>query len=103
MKITKENIEKLGFTFKVKDEDSESDYTFNKPSNREGWIDMLVWHPQTNNIILSQHTHKLFDVMNRGRLYPKTTMSDYLVNLFDLNFISMDQLIGKLNELEIID
>ena len=102
MKITKENIEELGFTFKLKSMEDNCDYTFNKPSSREGWIDLLVWHPETNNVILSQHTHKLFDVMNRGRLFPNTKMSDYLVNLFDLNFISMNQLVDKLKELEII-
>ena len=102
MKITKENIEKLGFKFKVKDEDSESDYTFNKPSGKDGWIDLLVWHPETNNVILSQHTHKLFDVMNRGRLFPGTKMEDYIVSLFNQNFISMSQLNDKLKELDII-
>ena len=38
--------------FKVKDEEDNSDYTFNKPSGKEGWIDLLVWHPETNNVCL---------------------------------------------------
>ena len=103
MKITQKNIEKLGFTFKLKSEEDECDYTFNKPSNRKGWIDCLVWHPKTNNIILSQHTPELWEVYSRGRLYPNTNISDYLVNLFDLNFISMNQLTEKLKSLNIIN
>jgi len=102
MKITQENIEKLGFEFKLKSDEGDCDYTFNKPSGKEGWIDLLVWHPETNNVILSQHTHKLFDVMSRGRLFPGTKMEDYIVSLFDLNFTSMGQLVDKLKELDII-
>lgn len=102
MKITQENIEKLGFEFKLKDEKDNCDYTFNKPSNRKGWIDLLVWHPETDNVILSQHTYKLSDIYNRGRLFPGTKMEDYIVSLFDLNFTSMGQLVDKLKELDII-
>jgi hypothetical protein len=101
MKITKKNIEKLGFTFKLKDEETNSDYTFNKPSDKEGWIDLLVWHPETNNIILSQHTHKLFDLYNAG-LNHNAKIEDYIIRLFDLNFISMSQLEDKLKDLNII-
>jgi hypothetical protein len=102
MKITQQNIEKLGFEFKLKDEQDDCDYTFNKPSNREGWIDLLVWHPETNNVILSQHTYKLSDIYNRGRLYPGTKMEDYIVSLFNLDFTSMGQLVDKLKEFDII-
>ncbi len=101
MKITKKNIEKLGFTFKLKDEETNSDYTFNKPSDKEGWIDLLVWHPETNNIILSQHTHKLFD-LNKTGLNHSTNIEDYITRLFDLNFVSMSQLENKLKDLNII-
>jgi len=87
----------------LKDEQDDCDYTFNKPSNRKGWIDLLVWHPQTNNIILSQHTPELSEVMSRGRVYPGTKMEDYIVSLFDLNFISMSQLVEKLKEFDIIN
>jgi hypothetical protein len=102
MKITQENIEKLGFEFKLKSDEGDCDYTFNKPSNRKGWIDLLVWHPETDNVILSQHTYKLSDIYNRGRLFPGTKMEDYIVSLFDLNFTSMGQLVDKLKELDII-
>ena len=102
MKITKENIENLGFKFRLYDEEGDCDYTFNKPSAKEGWIDLLVWQPHTNTITLSQHTPKLSEIYNRGKLYPNTKMSDYIVSLFDLNFISMSQLMEKLKEFDII-
>jgi hypothetical protein len=102
MKITQKNIEKLGFEFRVKSDEGDCDYTFNKLSDKEGWIDLLVWQPETNNITLSQHTHKFFDMMRRGRLFSGTKMEDYIVAIFDENFMSMTELKTKLKGLGII-
>ena len=102
MKITKENIEALGFNFKVKDDAADSDYTFNKPSNRIGWIDMLVWHPESNEVFLSQHTPELFEVTKRGIVYPNTNINDYIVKIFESSFNNMNELVAKLKENNII-
>ncbi len=80
MEITKENIEALGFTFKVKGDD-DTDYTFNKPSIRKNWVDLLVWQPDTNEITLSRHSKDLVTVASKGLPRGKN-ISDYIVQLF---------------------
>jgi hypothetical protein len=56
MKITQKEIEDLGFTFRVKDEETGDDCTYNVPSKKKGgWVYCLVHHPSTNDVIISHH------------------------------------------------
>jgi hypothetical protein len=91
MKITQESIEALGFNFKVKADDN-TDYTFNKPSNRENWVDLLVWQPDTNEITLSQHTNDVFRLASLHRLPRGKKITDYVVQLSQSNVKSVGEL-----------
>lgn len=56
MEITREGIEKLGFTFVCKDEKTGNDCTYNIPSKtKKGWYYVIVHHPFLNELIISHH------------------------------------------------
>jgi hypothetical protein len=96
MKITRETIEKFGFTHKVEGDDN-NDITFNKPSQKgENWLDLLVWQPDTNEVTVSQHTKDLFQVFGRGRLPKGKKVEDYIVQVFQSNMKTTEELESSL-------
>lgn len=96
MEISLENIEKLGYRYVCHDEDNDSDYSLNKPSKtRKGWVDLIVWHPKTKEIIVSEHSLKLSEAHQSGKITNKN-VSRYIKQKFRYSDISMEVLVELL-------
>ena len=84
MKITQKGIEDLGFTFRVRDEETGDDCTYNIPSNKiEGWKYLIVHHPSTDEVHISHHTfpiQKLSDVqmVTKGKMRTMKELTEVL-------------------------
>ena len=102
MDINVENIEKLGYWLVCHDSDNDSDYSLNKPSKtRKGWVDLIVWHPKTKEVIVSEHTRKLGEVIENGKIYGN--VGRYIKQKFKLSDVTdMDVLIEMLKFHKII-
>lgn len=88
MEVNVENIKKLGFNYVCHDEDNDSDYSLNKPSKtRKGWIDLIVWHPKTKEIIVSEHTLKLSEAHQSGKINSKN-ITRYIKQKFRLSDVT---------------
>lgn len=72
MKITKSSIENLGFKYWVHDEETGDDYTFNIPSKKKsGWFFCLVYHPSTDEIIVSHHYRDIKSIKDIKQVFRK--------------------------------
>lgn len=68
-KLTLEQIESLGFNFISKDEENTC-YSINKLSSKKNWVDLIVWHPNEERVVISRH---VFDL---GKYMSKNTITD---------------------------
>lgn len=102
--LTQKEIESLGFSFVLKDEELDCDYTFNKKSFKSGWVDCLVWQPKESKITISTHIENIADYINSSNIQKPRTMKEWdsiIKQKFDGTILSSGQLedICKQNEI----
>jgi hypothetical protein len=84
MKITQKGIEDLGFIFRLKDEETGDDCTYNIPSNRtKGWWYLIVHHPSTDVVHITHHTfpiNSIYDIhkVTKGKMKTMKKLTEVL-------------------------
>jgi len=88
MELTKEAIQKLGFTFTDYDSETDMDYTFEKKVEQpKNCYLFLVWQPVSNEITVSRHLKPYMgssfkiERLYRGRLDTIEELKEILKNV----------------------